>query len=423
MPIRSSKFTDSNLKLFYGNLLNHYKECTKRFGNSDVNAVYKELFLATQYAVESPQGSLNHLERREKEKVYTAFHTIFYALPLFTRLSPDKQQRFNPPCPSYNALTNNHPQYTYQCTDPKLFNWVTLNQNLNPYLPYLKNSSSPDDSRIKIKKSKGMIVGMALISLVFSAVVLTLTAWSYLLYQFLNSTERLWYNEGSMRAVLMCAAAITSSSVTTTLTLLFAASPIITVALAASLNPITVLIVTGICLASMGAALGSLAMNCIYDAVEKRNHKKSIDSSDPYRFMLTEDDEDVLIEKNIDPVKVKCALVALRVEMNRVLNNEKAAPSFLSRHFGNQKSKQIHSLLQMVRALRSGDISEAVFGDFKFDCRVYLQPVPQREYSLLQSANCSNLYPDLFSEKSGMFNTYSAPIPPIMKEKSIVGLM
>lgn len=423
MPIRSSKFTDSNLKLFYGNLLNHYKECTKRLGTSDVNAVYSELFLASQYAVESPQGSLNHLERREKEKVYKAFHTIFYALPLFNRLPPDKQRRFNPPRLPYLSLTNIHPQYTYQCFDPTLFNWVTLNQNLNPYLPYLKNSTPPDDFAIKIKKSNGMIAGLVLITLIFSAAVLTLTAWSYLLCQFLNSAERLWYNEGWMRAVLMSAAALTCSSLTTTLTLLFAASPIITVALVASLNPITVLIVTGICLASMGAGLGALAMNGLYDCVEKRNHKRAMDRSDPYRFRLTEDDEDELVEKNIDPVKVKCALVALRMEMNSVLNNEGVVPSFLSRHFGNQKSKQIQPLLQMARALRNGDISEAVFGDFKFDCRVYSPPVHQQEYSLSQSAHCSNLYPDLFSEESGAFNMYSAPTPPIIKEGLMLGLM
>ena len=72
MPNRSSKFTDNNLKLFYVNLLNHYKECTKRFGSSDVEAVYRELFLSTQFAVESPQGSLSHLPRGEKDKVYIA---------------------------------------------------------------------------------------------------------------------------------------------------------------------------------------------------------------------------------------------------------------------------------------------------------------------------------------------------------------
>jgi hypothetical protein len=97
MPIRSSKFTDSNLRLFYGNLLSHYKECVKKPVDTDVHSVYMELFQATQYAVDSPRGSLNHLAMWEKEKVYTAFHTIFYALPLFKSQTLEQQRQFIPP--------------------------------------------------------------------------------------------------------------------------------------------------------------------------------------------------------------------------------------------------------------------------------------------------------------------------------------
>lgn len=413
MPKRNSKFTDSNLKLFYGNLLNHYKECTKKIGTSDPNAVYivyKELFLATQHAVDSPQGSLNHLERREKEKIYTAFHTIFYALPLFTRLSPDKQRNFNPSRPPHHYLINTPPQYTYNCSEPNLFNWVTLNKNLNPYEPYFNKNTAQEGLKINTKKSSGLLAGLAIMTLVFSAVVLTIASWYYLLYQFLNSAERLWYNEGWLRAVLMSAAALTSSSITTTCTLIFAASPIITVALAANLNPVTMLIVTGICLASIGASLGVLLTNTIHDFIENRTHKKTIDSSDPYRFRLTDDEEDELIEKHIDPIKVRCALVALRVEINSVLDNEEQVPSFLNRHFGNSKYKQVQPLLQMVRALRRGDITEAVFGDLKFDCRAYESHLPQ--FNLLSST--TNVYPKLFTHGSVESHLNNPPLPPVL---------
>jgi hypothetical protein len=410
MPHRSRKFTDSNLKLLYGNLLSHYKECTKKLGVSDVHSIYRELFLATQYAVESPQGSLYHLERREKEKVYTALHTIFYALPLFNRLPPDKQRCFNPARPRYNPLIN--PQYIYNCSDPKSFDWVTLNQNLNPFIPYLKQNSNQDEPVINVSKINGKVIGLIVVSLVFSVAILTLLAWYYLFHQLINSAERMWYNEGWLRAVLMSAAAITFSSVTTNLTLIFASSPILTIAFAAGINPISALIVSSVILASIGASLGAFLVNSLYDYMEKRAHPKSMEPSDPYRFMISEDEEDELIAKQIDPIKVKCALVALRLEINLVLNKAGHTPSFLSRHLGSQKSKQVQPLLQMVRGLRRGEVTEAQFGDLKFDCRLYNSPdtcLPQWE-----------LYPPILAHQDLMTaGEYTPPTPPVLSSVTL----
>lgn len=387
MPKRSSKFTDHNLKLFYGNLLNHYKECTKRIGSSDAETVYRELFLATQYAVESPQGSLNHLPRVEKEKVYTAFHTIFYALPLFTGLSPDRQRSFNPLRSSYNYLLNTSPQYIYNCTDPKLFNWVNLNENLNSS-PYLVSNEA---AQLKPKHSSAFWASVAFITAVFSAVVLTLASWAYLFNQFINSAERLWYKEGWMRAALMSTTALASSAIASTLTLIYAAEPVVLVAMAMNFNPISMLIISGICIASVAAGLAALSMNSIYDFVEKRSYKRSIDSAEPQRFALSEDEEDVLFEKQIDPIKVKCALVAIRIEMNRVLQSEEAIPSLANRLFGSKKHRETQALLQTARSLRRGELIQATVGDLSFDCRYYEQ--------LRQSESFTGqrgLYPSLF---------------------------
>ena len=233
-----------------------------------------------------------------------------------------------------------------------------------------------------------------------------------MVYQFLNSAERLWYEEGWLRLVLMTAAAISFSSLTTALTFLFGAVPILTVALAASLNPMTCLIVVGICLTTIGASLGSLAMNSLFDFVEKRKSKKSIDSSDPSRFRLTEDDEENLVALHIDPLKVKCALVALRVEISRVLNSEGELPSFLNRHFGNTKSKQVHALLIQVRALRRGELVELSVGDLKFDCRVYRQSISLQELSLTQGS----LYPKIFTQGKTIVQVDDVSPPPLISD-------
>lgn len=45
MPKTSSRFTDHNLKLLYGNLLNHYQDCTQRH-QQDALAIYDEMYRA-----------------------------------------------------------------------------------------------------------------------------------------------------------------------------------------------------------------------------------------------------------------------------------------------------------------------------------------------------------------------------------------
>ena len=416
MPNRNSKFTDHNLKLFYGNLLNHYKDSTKRFGSSDVEAVYRELFLATQYAVESPQGSLSHLPRweKEKEKVYTAFHTIFYVLPLFTRLSPDKQRSFNPPRTFHHSLNNTSPPYIYNCSDPKLFDWIHLHDSIQPRSSYLKSPLLNLHER-KNRHSSVLWAGLAIVSLAFSAAVITLAAWYYLFYQFVQGAERLWYNEGWMRMVLMSATALTSSALASTLTLICVTSPIVTVAFALNLNPLSMLIVAGICLSSVAASLGALSSNTLYDFIERRTHKRSIDAADPERFRLTEDEEDNLMEMQIDSTKVRCALVAIRVEMNRIQNSEESVPSFLNRHFGSQKQKDTHALLQLSRVLRQGKVSEACIGNLSFDCRFY-QPLEQSQKVRLGLPG--GLYPNLFSPEEAIY-TASDVVPPQLQAMSL----
>ena len=228
----------------------------------------------------------------------------------------------------------------------------------------------------------------------------------------INSAERLWYKEGWMRAVLMSAAALTVSSLASTLTLIFAAEPIVLVALAFNLNPVSMLIAAGICIASVGAGLGALTMNSIYDFMEKRSNKRTIDSYEPLRFAVSEDEEDTLVEKQIDPVKVKCALVAIRIEINRILNSEEAIPSFLNRQFGSSKYRETQPLVQMARALRRGDLTEANIGDLKFDCRFY-EPLRKSEVLAFRS-NTGGLYPSLFKSEEHPLDVYDLA-PPQLK--------
>ena len=78
-------------------------------------------------------------------------------------------------------------------------------------------------------------------------------------------------------------------------------------------------------------------------------------------------EEQSLVDNKLDPIKVKCAMIALRAEIAKELGNEKPIPSFLSRHFGD--GAKVQELLQKVRHLRRGDIHVIEVGDLYFDCR------------------------------------------------------
>jgi hypothetical protein len=414
MPDLTSKFTDSNLKLFYRNLLDHYNDCANRRGN-DIHAIYNELFLATQYAVES--GSLSHLDHTEKAKVYTSFNTIFYALPLYTRMPAQQQRSFNPPRPQYNPqiiYINTPNSRNYNCNDSFFFNWLLLSElNRCSYPRYHhggrvhtypgSGSSSSNVHRHGGTSSKtdgenkgNALAALVLVVLALSAAAATFIALYYMLQQGLNGIERMWYGEGWLRASLMLASSIAFGATSTILTLTVGSAPIIALAVAAGFNPVGVVIFAAVCFGIMAAGIGGFVMNLLHDSLDKKANKDAMDPSDPYRFRVTASEEKALLKQNIDPVKVKCAMVALRAEMSTVLGGESAVPSFLSRHLGSKKSQDVHALLKQVRALRGGELCEVKVGELKFDCRM-----PQPVYAY--NPHSSNLPPSTYQQYAPSF--------------------
>src|SRR5690606_36456748 len=99
------------------------------------------------------------------------------------------------------------------------------------------------------------------------------------------------------------------------LTLNFGAVPLIALAIAAGFNPVGVVITAAVLLGVIGAGIGCFAMSMLYDSINKSANKESMDPSDPDRFKLTASEEDFLNKKGIDPMAVRCAMVALRAEM------------------------------------------------------------------------------------------------------------
>lgn len=382
----STKFTDSNLKFFYGNVLNHYKECLKNNQFNDVDTIYKEMFLAAQHALESENGTLYHLDREEKDRVYKFFDAIFKALPIYTQLPIVQQHQFNPIRPIHNPRTvyEIHSYNNYNCYDPFLFNWVLLSSMTHHCHHSRVVISSPSGGPVHThpgstgkththedSKNGGgvlaLLAGLVIIALAALLAILALVAMFYMFHEFLNSMERFWYGEGWLKAGLMMASMVGFGGASAALTLVFATGALTALAVTAGFPPVTLIIIATVCLTLIGAGIGCLATSLLYGFVDFKLNSDAMDPNDSVRFGLSDEDEVRLIEKHIDPSVVKCAMVALRSEMAQVMESDGPIPSFLGRQFGQGNKVQV--LLQRLRELKQGNITVVQVGDLCFDCR------------------------------------------------------
>lgn len=405
MPNATTKLTDQSIKLFYAHFVTHYSNCKRRVSN--VHEVWNEMHGALQYATESPSGSFYYLDRVEKDKLYTAFDVLFRALPEYRNLPYQQQNTIR----MSKVKISNPTQVTY-CThynysDSLTFDWLLLNSFTNRSYRYSyhhaytghcwstnkhKHDKSSKDDFVKL---------LALLILFVKAIflaILTAIALYYLLNEIANNMERFWFNEGWLKGALSMASAVAFGAGSTLFSLTFASVPLIALALGAGLNPFTVIITATVMLGIIGASIGSLAMSALYDVFNKRTHQQAIDPQDPQRFRVTQAEEQTLIAKGIDPIKVKCAMVALRAEMANLLGSEKPIPSFFQRQFGD--GAKIQELLNKVRLLRNGDLYRVDVGELLFDCSITQAYYPLPSFSFYQQVSAA--YPA---------TTYPDPIP------------
>ncbi|KTC88806.1 hypothetical protein OQJ18_02995 [Fluoribacter dumoffii] len=399
MPDLSTTFTDLKLKELYGHLLNHYKDCVQR--GLGIGEIYTEMSLAMQYTLDSPysMSPLAKLSREEKMKAYAAFNAIFYAFPLYRQMPVEQQQNFKPSVPQFNPkVVYKVTKYNYYDTNQTLLNWLILDSMLHShhdhYYPRHTGSgcwgssnrhghdSSSNEDCVKL------MVALLVIALALIAAVLAFIALAYMLNELANTIERFCFNEGWLKGALMLASSIAFGAGSSYLMINFASAPLIALAVAAGLNPVGVVIMGTVLLSIIGAGIGCFAMGMLYDSVNKSANPEPLDQTDPERFRLTAAEEDALKKKGIDPIAVKCAMVALRGEMATVLGSEKPIPSFFSRYF-NKDNEKIQKLLTTLRQLRKGEVDTIDAGGLHFDCRVptmvympvFYQPSYQVPYS------------------------------------------
>lgn len=197
---------------------------------------------------------------------------------------------------------------------------------------------------------------LALICIAVFLVTLYLSV-GYLFNTLAGGVERLWYNEGKLQAGISMLGAIVGGISAAMLLL-------------AAMNPIAVVLSLSI----IAAAVTACITNFLQDKFMVSTHPNAIDAHDPHRYGLTDREVENLMNKHLDPTKVKLAIVALRVEIGQ-------CPSITDRLF-RAKAQDKQAMIQTIRMLRHGDLAAVSVGSLRFDLRQdqAIQPANQTPY-------------------------------------------
>ncbi len=369
MSASGAKFTDRHLKLYFGHVLSHYQHIMK--ATQSASEVYEQLFQSTQYALEDDtSGGLYTLNKDEKLKVYNALDSIFKTLPVYTSAPGSFQIKPWTKRASYNKryfISTNFVNYAFDETQ----DWFNLFQlMLKQSDASTMRDASPISPRMKSFLIRSALMIVPGVNLLYSLYFMFSLA--------VDSLERMWFNEGFLKAGLLVVSAVSLSL----LTLMISASTGLF-----ALIWFTFLLLFNVGLAGgltmafgstalWGAGIGCIIADSIYNAISSWAYSDSLDPDDPLRFCLTRSEEANLLDQGIEPIKVKFAIIALRAEIGKIQNGEAPIPSFIMRQFG--QGKQIQSLLNDVRELRAGNKTQVKVGELIFNClspdRVAAQP-------------------------------------------------
>lgn len=391
MPNPNHLLTDRLLAELYLNLARHY-ESLQRSGRSEAE-IYNELYNSIYYSMQGELSSLSRLSPEEQTKAFKVLDIFMEA-----RLGPSNyqhtreafQQDMQEPKASTVVIHHHYPVYCNH-NDDLWLTWMIMdswNRRTYPCHPDLgrhhhRHHHGHQDNQNEQSNNDNALALIAVIAI--SAVALG--AVYYTVNESLNACERFYHNEGWLQASITLLGGTAGAFLTAAL----AASPATSLALAAGLsNPAGW---AALVLGTLGLAAGFFVTNQIQDRIITHTHAEALDPNDPNRYALSKAEITALEAKNIDPDKVKCAIVALRAEIG-----EQKLPSFTSRFFGYHTN--IQDNLDKIRQLRRGELRQIQVGDMRFslekprtcaytpfysgatgqDATAFHQPQPNRYY-------------------------------------------
>jgi hypothetical protein len=210
-----------------------------------------------------------------------------------------------------------------------------------------------------------VLAGLALVLVVGLAVVISMIAFYYLLNELLHSFERIWHSEGSLQALVTLASMGAASLASAMLANIFLSAPIASLAIAAGLASAVVPVVIGIIAATLvGASIVTFITNKAQETLIQRTNQDAFDPKDPHRYELTASEIANLERNGIDPVKVKVAILELRLSMKKP-----SLPYYLHRVFSSGENAKIHQSMEKIRDLRAGKLRTVDINGRQFDCQ------------------------------------------------------
>ena len=351
----NKKFTDNQLAHFYLSLYREYQR--EHYNSTDkIDVIYSKMLNSVNYTLQSTKGSrLSNLDAEEQKKVYGVLNAFIRSTAKFRYANLRNRPDFAHQLPETKVERGDSKLRFYCYSDGfnDIFYWSKLNDFLNVgkiKTKYDITNDMLDRTNNDERNQLGLMIMMA--------VALVGISFYYMVSQTINSTERFMWNEGWQQA------AITLSSLVVGYVFGAAISCFFLMAIGMS-NPLTIPILTMITVAILTAAATCYITNKFQNHCIQNANDEALDPQDPHRFKLTDKEEQHLIEIGLDPVSVKCALVALRQQMG-----EQATPSFLNRNF-TSKGKRMQCFLDQVRELRSGELTtitvNSLHGSQRFD--------------------------------------------------------
>ena len=368
------KMTDrQQAQLYFGLERDYRKYAALQNPPMTMQQIYDALYYGVYQSVNGTGSDLRTLHPDEQLKAYTILNTFFSATWQY-RDNDQLVMSYMYKAPEIQLLPREHiliiQHQRYCCHDDYMFRmwlWSTLIHNSRPYggSSYGHRHNTHHHPHANKKKSSESIALLILVALAAVTLALSFIAFYYLLRESVNSIERIVFKEGCWQSMVSLFSIAASGAASGILASAFAVEPLIGLALSAGLtNPFGVVIIGIICLTLLGAAAGCFITDQIQKHVIKTSNLDALDPVDPHRYALTDSEAHALYCKGIDPIKVKCAILALRA----VIGDKPIAP--LLGNPWNSRSREVQNSLNQIRDLRRGKGLPIVkVGDMHFDCR------------------------------------------------------
>ncbi len=353
----SNKFTDKILSDLYADLTRYYKENSNANPSADPNLVIRQIYCQLHGNLQFKiglGGEFASFSDKEKDDVFNVLNTFITATPQWRGVIQSDPRAI----PTYEPHHYNQNVVVHHYHHHNRSNWF------NDYLFYHWLFSDNFSSRNHHRKKGSDDTAKNILIILIGIIVLACTYYAirYLFDAALDAMARFYNNEGLLQASMsFMSMALGAIMGAVTCSLLFAAT----------LNPLGLLGVSILAASIISAGIAAYATNSLHNLYIEKTHPDAMDPSDPFRF--SSDDEYIELlnvkkglvwDQSLDPIKVKCAIAALRQDIGDM-------PSPTARFFASagSASDKAKKNIEMIRQLRKGEIFEVEVGNMTFDLR------------------------------------------------------